>query len=375
MIPQVDLKAYYLRYKQQIDEAVARTLESGWYILGTEVAAFEKEFASYLGVAHTVGTGNGTDALQLAFRCLEIGPGDVVATVSHTAVATVAAIRLAGATPLLVDIEPGRYTMDPASLEQALVAFPGSAASNRGMRVRAVIPVHLYGQPADMQAIGEVARRHGLAVVEDCAQAAGAQIAGRKVGSFGDMAAFSFYPTKNLGALGDGGALVTNDSMLAERARRLREYGWQDRVSILDRGMNSRLDELQAAVLRVRLAGLDGDNAARRAIAAYYSGRMNNVVRPAEGRDCFHVYHQYVIRTLRRDELKKYLQERGVMTAIHYPLPAHLQPAFEDALFERGSLRATEAVCREILSLPMYPELGRENQERICRLIEQFTAG
>ncbi len=373
MIPQVDLKAYYLRYKQQIDEAIARTLESGWYILGGEVAAFEKEFASYLGVAHAVGTGNGTDALQLALRCLAIGPGDVVATVSHTAVATVAAIRLAGATPLLVDIDPCSYTMDPGCLEQALAAFAKSDASAQGMRVKAVIPVHLYGHPADMQAIGEIARRESLYIVEDCAQATGAEIAGRKVGSFGDMAAFSFYPTKNLGALGDGGALVTNDGILAERARRLREYGWQDRVSILDRGMNSRLDELQAAVLRVRLAGLDDDNAARREIAARYSGRLSTVGRPDSPRHLAHVFHQYVVRTSRRDELKRFLQEHGVMTAIHYPLPAHLQPAFEDALFENGRLGVTEKVCREILSLPMYPGLGREDQERICSLIERHT--
>ncbi len=374
MIPQVDLKAYYLRYKPQIDEAIARTLESGWYILGREVAAFEMEFASYLGVAHAVGTGNGTDALQLALRSLGVGPGDAVVTVSHTAVATVAAIRLAGATPLLVDIDPRSYTMDPARLEQALAVFARSAASAHGMRVKAVIPVHLYGHAADMQAIGEIARRDGLFIVEDCAQATGAEIAGRKVGSFGDMAAFSFYPTKNLGALGDGGALVTNDDNLAERARKLREYGWQDRVSVLDRGMNSRLDELQAAVLRVRLAGLDEDNAARREIAAFYSGRLKNVNLPDCQRRLAHVFHQYVIRTPRRDELKNFLQVHGVMTAIHYPLPVHRQPAFVEALFEPGSLSITEAVCGEILSLPMYPGLRRRGDEEVCRLIDQFTA-
>lgn len=372
MIPQVDLKAYYLRYRQRIDEAIARTLESGWYILGSEVAAFEQEFASYLGVAQAIGTGSGTDALQLALRSLALGPGDVVATVSHTAVATVAAIRLAGATPLFVDIDPVSYTLDPACLEQALAAFVTSDESARGMRVKAVVPVHLYGHPADMHAICDIARRHDLFVVEDCAQAAGAEIDGRKVGCFGDMAAFSFYPTKNLGALGDGGALVTQDRMLAERARSLREYGWKNRVSILDRGMNSRLDELQAAVLRVRLAGLDEDNNERREIAAFYGSRMNKVGRPACRQHCAHVYHQYVIRTPLRDGLKLFLQEQGVMTAIHYPLPAHLQPAFERTLFMEGSLRTTEAVCREILSLPMYPGLGQENQERICRLIEKY---
>jgi dTDP-4-amino-4,6-dideoxygalactose transaminase len=375
MIPQTNLKTYYLRYKQAIAEAIGRTLESGRYILGSEVAVFEKEFASYSGVAHAIGTGSGTDALQLALRCLGIGQGDAVATVSHTAVATAVAIRLTGATPLFVDIAPDSYTMDPLCLEQAVAAFDKSLAYAEGMRVKAVIPVHLYGHPADMYGINVIAKRYGLYVVEDCAQAAGAELDGRKVGSFGDMAAFSFYPTKNLGALGDGGALLTNDSGLTERAYSLREYGWQDRMSILERGMNSRLDEIQAAILRVRLGGLDDDNAERRDIAAFYAKRIKGVGRP-DCRQCYtHVYHQYVIRTSHRDDLKRYLEEHGVMTAIHYPLPVHLQPAFGTALFEEESLHVTESICHEILSLPMYIGLTQEDQEKICSLIDSFEAG
>jgi dTDP-4-amino-4,6-dideoxygalactose transaminase len=308
MIPQTNLKIYYQHYKQDIDEVIGRTLESGLYILGSEVAIFEKEFASYVGVSYAIGTGSGTDALQLALRCLGIGPGDVVATVSHTSVATAAAIHLTGATPLFVDIDPDYFTMDPICLEQAINDFSKSRAYAGGMRVKAVIPVHIYGHPADIYGISAVANQHGLYVVEDCAQATGAEIDSRKVGSFGDMAAFSFYPTKNLAALGDGGALLTNDSGLAERALKLREYGWKDRVSVLDRGMNSRLDEIQAAVLRVRLAGLDDDNAERGKIAAFYSKRMKVVGHPNCRQCCSHVYHQYVICTSLRDDLKRYLR-------------------------------------------------------------------
>lgn len=373
MIPQTNIKTYYLRYKQAIDEAIDRTLKSGQYILGREVTAFEKEFASYTGTEHCIGTGSGTDALQLALRCLGIGPGDVVATVSHTAVATVAAIQLTGATPLLVDIDPDYYTMDPVCLERAVTAFAKSSAYVEGMRVKAVIPVHLYGHPADIHGILAIANQHGLYTVEDCAQAAGAEIEGRKVGTFGEMAAFSFYPTKNLAALGDGGALLTSSRGLAARAYSLREYGWQERVSMLERGMNSRLDEMQAAILRVRLAGLDNDNAERGKIALFYSKRLKSMGHPDCRQGCRHVYHQYVIRTSLRDDLKRYLENHGVITAIHYPHPVHLQSAFRAVLFEKGSLRVTETVCREIISLPMYIGLTQEDQEQVCCLIEAFA--
>jgi len=373
LIPQTNIKTYYLRYKQAIDEAIDRTLKSGQYILGREVTAFEKEFASYTGTEHCIGTGSGTDALQLALRCLGIGPGDVVATVSHTAVAPVAAIQLTGATPLLVDIDPDYYTMDPVCLERAVTAFAKSSAYVEGMRVKAVIPVHLYGHPVDIHGILAIANQHGLYTVEDCAQAAGAEIEGRKVGTFGEMAAFSFYPTKNLAALGDGGALLTSSRGLAERAYSLREYGWQERVSMLERGMNSRLDEMQAAILRVRLAGLDNDNAERGKIALFYSKRLKSMGHPDCRQGCRHVYHQYVIRTSLRDDLKRYLENHGVITAIHYPHPVHLQSAFRAVLFEKGSLRVTETVCREIISLPMYIGLTQEDQEQVCCLIEAFA--
>lgn len=372
MIPQINLRCYYDRTAAAVNDAIHRTLESGWYILGKEVADFEVEFADYLGGAYAIGTGSGTDAIQLALRCLGIGAGDVVVTVSHTAVATVTAIQLAGATPLLVDVDSDSYTMSPDSLEAALNRFATTPAAARGMRIKAVIPVHLYGHPADMASICRIAERHGLAVIEDCAQAAGAAFDGRKIGTLGNMAAFSFYPTKNLGALGDGGALVTNDAGLAARAKKLREYGWQDRVSVLEGGINSRLDELQAAILRVRLALLDEDNRQRQAIAATYSDLLKRVHLPLCRPPATHVYHQYVIRSRNRDSLKQYLHEHGVGTAIHYSLPVHLQPAFSNCL-TLEPLKVTEFVCQEILSLPMYPGLPHDEVRQICRIINNFS--
>src|SRR5229473_1873448 len=265
-IPQTDPKAAYLAQRREIDVALARVLQGGRYILGAEVAAFERAFAAYIGVRHALGVANGTDALVLALRALGIGAPDYVVTVAHTAVATVAAIELAGAKPLLIDIDPATYTMDAAELSRVLDAPPG--------RIGAVIPVHLYGQPADLDAILPLARRHRVPVIEDCAQCHGAALAGRRLGSVGDVAAFSFYPTKNLGALGDGGAVVTGDDALAERVRALREYGWRQRYVSDIAGTNSRLDELQAAILGVKLAALDADNARRAAIADAYDAGL-----------------------------------------------------------------------------------------------------
>ena len=281
-IPQTDPRANYLAHKDEIDAAIAAVLAGGRYILGEQVAAFEREFAAYLGAGstegatHAIGVGSGTDALHLALRACGIGPGDRVFTVSHTAVATVAAIELAGATPVLVDIDPATFTMDPNRLEEAVRRDEGGNSSNVKRhssivtRHSAIIPVHLYGHPADMAAILEIARRYDLWVIEDCAQAHGATIDGQKTGTFGDIAAFSFYPTKNLGALGDGGAVVTSDPALAEQTRLLREYGWRERYVSAIPGLNSRLDELQAAILRVKLRYLDAENARRRALAAEY---------------------------------------------------------------------------------------------------------
>jgi dTDP-4-amino-4,6-dideoxygalactose transaminase len=264
MILQSNPKANFLAHEAEIRSAIARALESGWYILGGEVAAFEKEFAAFLGARHVVGVGNGTDALALVLRACGIGPGDAVITVSHTAVATVAAIELTGASPVLVDVEPETFTMDVNCLEEAI-----RESVSKKLRLKAIVPVHLYGHPADMAAIMEIARRHGLRVIEDCAQAHGAVISGKMTGTFGDAAAFSFYPTKNLGALGDGGAVATDDPALAEKISQLREYGWKNRISQYA-GLNSRLDEIQAAILRVKLKYLSAENARRREIAKLY---------------------------------------------------------------------------------------------------------
>jgi dTDP-4-amino-4,6-dideoxygalactose transaminase len=355
-----DPGAGYLAYKDEIDAAVRRVLGSGWYILGQEVAAFEEEFARYLGARYAVGVGSGTDALHLALRACGVGPGDAVITVSHTAVATVAAVELAGAAPVLVDIDSRSFTLDPGRLEEAV-------AEHRG-RLKAIIPVHLYGHPADMPAVMDVARRHDLTVIEDCAQAHGAALAGRKVGTWGHLAAFSFYPTKNLGALGDGGAVVTNDPRTAERARLLREYGWRERYRSEVAGMNTRLDELQAAVLRVKLRHLDRENARRRELARLYDAALSAtpLLLPQVRGDAEHVYHLYVVRGRRRDDLRAFLKARAVGTAVHYPEPVHLQPAYRGRVaLGGGRLPETERACREILSLPMYPQMTDAQAEYV----------
>lgn len=350
-ILQADPHSGYLVHQTEIKAAVARVLESGQYILGSEVAAFEKEWASYLGAAYAIGTGNGTDALELALRALGIGAGDTVITTSNTAVATVAAIELAGATPLLVDVDAATMTLSPELLEAAL-------NEPAGREIKAVIPVHLYGQPADMPAIVEIARRHNVRVIEDCAQAHGAEIGGRKVGTWGDVGAYSFYPTKNLGALGDGGAVVTNDHTIAHALRELRTYGWQERYVSEHAGMNTRLDEIQAAILRVKLRHLDNDNRRRRQIARRYDdslGACPHLTLPREGTDARHVYHQYVVRCERRDELRACLEQQQIGTAILYPLPIHEQPAYRDRIATAGALPVTESAARQLLCLPVHP--------------------
>jgi len=362
-IPFLDLKAQYQALKPELDAAVTAVLAGGWYILGEQVRAFEREFAAYCGVAHGVGVGSGTAALHLALWACSIGPGDEVVTVSHTAVATVAAIRLAGARPVLVDIEPKTYTLDPQRLEEAITD-----------RTRAIIPVHLYGQPADMAPILEVARRRGLRVIEDCAQAHGAMYRGRRVGSFGDLACFSFYPTKNLGAAGDGGMVVTDDEELAERVRLLRQYGWRERYVSEMAGLNSRLDELQAAILRVKLRYLDKWNERRRTLAARYDALLagSGVVTPAVRDGCQHVYHLYVVRSRQRDRLRAYLKAQGIGTIVHYPLAVHQQPACGDVAIGPGGLAETERVAAEVLSLPLYPEMPDEHVERVAAAVRAF---
>ena len=367
--------AFYFAHKGEIDAAIAKVLNGGWYILGKEAEAFDQEFAQYLAVRHAVGVASGTDALHLALRASGIGQGDVVITVSHTAVATVAAIELAGAAPVLVDVDPVTFTMDPNRLEDTIKAhYPGGKPTARG-RLKGIIPVHLYGQPADMPAIVEIARRYDMYVIEDCAQSHGASIRGLKTGAWGNLAAFSFYPTKNLGALGDGGALATNDQELAERIRLLREYGWRERyVSDLP-GMNTRLDELQAAILRVKLHYLDRENDRRRELARLYDSFLSatTLILPKVRVDAHHVYHQYVVRSERRDALRVFLKDNSVGTLIHYPLPVHLQPAYrERILIGAGGLEHTERLCREILSLPMHPQMSDEQAQRVGELILQW---
>lgn len=362
-IPLVDLRAIYHRLRPEIDAAVGAALESGWYILGAEVSAFESAFAAYLGVESVFGVASGTDALMLALRACGVGAGDEVITTSHTAVATVAAIELCGAVPILVDVEHGSLTMDPAAFAAAV-----------SPKTRAVIPVHLYGGPADMDAILPVARQHGLAVVEDCAQAHGALYRGRMVGTMGDAAAFSFYPTKNLGAFGDGGAVATNRPEVADKLRLLRQYGWRERYISEIPGTNSRLDEVQAAILRIRLRHLDEENEARRRAAAVYDDQLANfpVELPVSQVSDRHVYHLYVIRTEMRDELQVYLKTRGIGTAIHYPVPIHLQPAYLRLGYNPGSLPETEKAARMILSLPMHPDLPHDAPVIIGEAIASF---
>ena len=341
----------------EIQVAVDRVLKSGWFILGPELEAFEARFASYLGVGHAVGVASGTDAIELALRASGVGPGDEVITVSHTAVATVCAVERAGARPVLVDIDPGTFTIDPRHVEAAITP-----------RTAAILPVHLYGRPADMTALQDVAQRHKLLLVEDCAQAHGAMHRGRKVGTIGDLAAFSFYPTKNLGAYGDGGAVVTNDAALAGRLRRLRNYGQAERHHHVEAGINSRLDEMQAAILSVKLAHLDADNEMRRGLAAAYGESTHGLTLPDEDARDRHVYHLYVVRHPRRDAMRAWLEARGVGTAVHYPKAVHQQPAYAH-LAAGLSLPETERVVQEILSLPMYVGLTVDDVRHVGGLV------
>jgi dTDP-4-amino-4,6-dideoxygalactose transaminase len=359
-----DPRAQYLAHKAEIDEAVARVLDRGWYILGAEVKAFEAEFAAYIGVGQGVGVGSGTEALHLTLAACGIGPGDEVITVSHTAVATVAAIEMTGAQPVLVDIEPGFFTLDPRRLEAAISS-----------RTKAIIPVHLYGQPADLEPILSLARARNLRVIEDCAQAHGATYQGRKVGSFGDAACFSFYPTKNLGAFGDGGMIVTDDAELAEKARLLREYGWADRYVSKVTGMNSRLDEIQAAILRVKLNYLDRDNALRQRVAQAYFDSLEDgeIVLPRRRQNSTHVFHLFVVCAGRRDDLRGYLKDEGIAALVHYPVPVHLQPAYRGRLRGGDSLPETERAAREVLSLPIYPELQDAQVRAVIDAVQGFV--
>lgn len=361
MIPCAWPKAQYLAQREEILAAMERVLDSGTYILGEEVAAFEREFAAWTGSADCVGVANGTDAITLALRALDIGPGDEVVTTSLTAVATIAAIERAGATPVLADIEPDTLTLDPESAARAVTP-----------RTKAIVPVHLYGHLADIPALLDLCRRRGLVLIEDCAQAHGARLDGKRAGTFGRASCFSFYPTKNLGALGDGGAVLTDDPRLATRLRSLREYGWENRVSMAP-GLNSRLDELQAAILRVKLARLDEANADRARIAAIYNAGLAGLglELPACRDGVAHAYHLYVVRSPRRDELLAHLRANGVGAAVHYALAAHQQPAYARL---SASLPITERATASILSLPLYPGLTEDEAQRVVEAVRNFFA-
>jgi dTDP-4-amino-4,6-dideoxygalactose transaminase len=370
-IPQANPGAAYRAQKSAIDAAIARVLESGRYILGEPVARFEQEFAAYLGLKHCVGVASGTDAIELALRALEIGAGQAVIAPSHTAVATVAAIEQAGARPVLIEVDPTTYTITAEAVETLIK----SQREIDGCRIAAVIPVHLYGHPADMTAILTVARRYGLRVIEDCAQSHGARIGSVRTGTFGDLAAFSFYPTKNLGAIGDGGLVATNDPQLHKRLLALREYGWQQRYVSAFPGLNSRLDPLQAAILSVKLAELDADNQRRRAIAARYSAGLAplGLELPTVAAGVEHVFHQYVIRTPERDRLGEFLASRSILTGIHYPVPVHLQPGYSDRRLSFAELPQTERLCQEILSLPIFPQLTDADVDRVIGVIAEWS--
>ncbi len=364
VIPWASPLAQYRAHQAPIQSAINRVLNSGNYILGAEVEAFESAFAAYCGDGHGVGVASGTDALILALKALGIGPGDEVITVSHTAVATVAAILAVGATPVLVDVDEIYLTLDPTAL--------AGAATPRG---KAVIAVHLYGQAADLDPILSFARERNLALIEDCAQACGGVYRGRRLGGIGHIGCFSFYPTKNLGAIGDGGIVLAREPKIAERVRRLRQYGWDDARQTQEPGLNSRLDPLQAAILSTKLPHLDADNARRADIAALYNERLAGLplclptVRP----DSSHAYHLYVLRCEERDRLRAHLAADNIGTAIHYLAPVHREPGYaERVIVPAGGLPVTEGLAGRIISLPIYPGLSDEDIDRVTRSIRRF---
>lgn len=356
-----DPKAAYLAAQADIDAAIRRVMLSGHYILGPELDAFEKEFSAWLDTAGTAGVANGTDAIELALLAAGIGPGDKVVTVANTVTATVSAIVATGAKPVFVDIEPDTMLLDVAALETML-------ATLRDPKIKAVVPVHLYGQAVDMPRLMELAGRHNLFVMEDCAQAHGALVGGRKAGTWGPLASFSFYPTKNIGAFGDAGAVTGRDPASLEKVRLLRQYGWRKRYVSDHHGRNSRLDELQSAILRVQLDRIDAGNRRRDEIARHYHSVLKDSALKlpvlAEGRT--HVWHQFVVRTPRRDELQAHLAKKDIVCGVLYPVPIHRQPAYHDASL---SLPHTEQACAEVLSLPLHPGLTDDDVARVVREI------
>jgi dTDP-4-amino-4,6-dideoxygalactose transaminase len=376
-IPQCSPLAGYLEQAEAIDAAMRRVMTGGRYILGPEVTAFEQEFATFVGTRHALGVANGTDALVIALKAMGIGPGDAVVSVSNSAVATTVAIRATGATPLFVDVDPDHGLMDIAQAGELLALAARGGIGVALERIKAILPVHLYGRCVDMDALCALANQYRLPIVEDCAQAHGAQWNGRAAGTFGQIACFSFYPTKNLGAAGDGGAVATSDPHLHERARLLREYGWRQRYVSDIEGGNSRLDELQAALLRVKLTRLAQHNEARARIAMIYRERIRHpaISIAAAASDGGHVYHQFVVRTQRRDALHEYLKGHGIGTLVHYPCAIHQQPAYADPLYRPLPLERTERWTAEVLSLPMFPQLARADAEHVADTINAWDVG
>lgn len=363
MIPLVDLKAQYRALKPEIDQAIQRVLDNAQFILGPAVSSFEQDFAAFCHSADAIGVNSGTSALHLALLAAGVRPGDEVITVPFTFVATVAAIEYAQARPVFVDIEPTYFTMDPAKIERAVTP-----------RTKAIVPVHLYGQPADMDAIRDVADRHRLIVIEDACQSHGSEYKGRRCGSMGLLGCFSFYPGKNLGAYGEGGAIVTSDPALATKVRLLRSWGEEVRYEHKHRGFNYRMDGVQGAVLGVKLKYLEAWTEARRSHAAEYTRRLNGTAAsaPTERPASRHVYHQYVVRVPERDAWRAALTEAGVQTGVHYPIPVHLQPAYADLGYSSGDFPIAEQAAAEVLSLPMFPEMTDQQIESIATV---FRAG
>lgn len=369
MIKLTDPLQAYINHKAEIDRLISDVLASGQYVIGDAVAEFEQTFAAYLGIRHVVAVNSGSDAIEIGLRSNGIGPGDEVITVSHTALATVASIMAVGAHPVLVDVEPNSRCICPKSVERAV-----------STKTKAIVAVHIYGQPANIKALQNVAAKNNLKLIEDCAQSAGAAVGSKKVGTFGDLAAFSFYPTKNLGAFGDGGAIATDSGMLAEKARRIRQYGWDSARKTEYPGRNSRLDEVQASVLNYRLNQLDQENNRRREIAARYCQQLacldQQLQVPSTYSDRHHVYHLFVCtlsnETL-RDPLSAFLENAGIQAGVHYPVPVHEESGYQEFVSVDGDkLPQTESLGKRIISLPMHPALSDEEVDTVCTEVIGF---
>jgi dTDP-4-amino-4,6-dideoxygalactose transaminase len=361
-VPFLDLRTQYESIKPDIQKALENVFDRSNFVLGDNVKHFEAEFASYVGAKHCVGVGSGTDALVLGLMTCGVGTGDEVITVANSALATVLPISIVNATPVFAEVDE-TYCMAPSDIEKKITP-----------KTKAILPVHLYGNSADIKPIAELAEKHNIKLIEDCAQAHGTEYHGRKAGTFGDVACFSFYPTKNLGAYGDGGAVITNNPEMAEKARLLRNYGQKSRYEHAIKGFNTRLDEVQAAILRVKLKKLDEWNNTRREHAKVYTQELNGVIEtPLEREYAKHIYHLYVVRSQQRDALMQHLDAGGIKTLIHYPIPAYMQEAYAElGLRDGGHLSRTEAYCKEVLSLPIFPELTEQQRNEVIDTIRKW---